>query len=64
MAAFLKEEEIVTGSVWRPCDGSSRRVRVVRVEDGDVFYADADKPTTVWDKDVWHFQVRYEPDES
>lgn len=57
---FLKAYEIKEGSLWRPCDGANYWVIVTEVRGDQVFYQDAKNPKTVWDRDAFHFQVRYE----
>ena len=56
---FLNWKDIKVGSKWGRTDGSKDIVTIISVTEDDVFYKYDDGK--IYDKDPWHFQVRYYP---
>lgn len=69
MKEFLTHESpyFQPGTVWTSCDGAGRENTILSVEkfgDGKYdYYVHYGHPSEAqkYRKDIWHFQVRYEP---
>lgn len=58
--SFLKYEEILIGSIWKPADGSSDFVIVTNKNNDLIYYTHtSDKVSNMYDKDAFSFQCRY-----
>jgi len=69
VGSFLKYNRFKDFPFWKPTDGSHRFVKILDIKqfgDGDwdyeVYYEDEPfGDGIIHNKDIWNFQVRYEP---